>query len=158
MTGGGGSIESSPEAVLCLNTSVPERSSARPKGTVSFESLSKGTDGVEVSSKVRLVHTSCPADSPTHPSNPISEEVPSPMNSRNFAGSHCFRTTVNEPGGRNPGYGRYGVDNLTSVRVFAFASNDKRTCVCSDSAVNVSFGANIQWKSVLDSQDNPMTL
>ena len=137
-------MESSPDAVWCLNSSVVVRSRARPNGAVSFDSLSKGTDGVDVSSNDRFVHDSCPVESLVQPNNPISEEVPSPTKRRNLEGSQCRSTTLNESGGRRPGYGRYGDDSFTSVSVFVFESNDRSTCVCSDSAVRASTGAHMQ--------------
>lgn len=52
IVGGGGSLESSPEAVLWVYVSMVVRSSARPSRMVSFISWSRGTAGVDISSKV----------------------------------------------------------------------------------------------------------
>lgn len=124
--GGGGTSCSSPEAPVNLNGSVSVRSNSKPNKTVSFKSASKGTEGVEVSSRVRLYQESKgEAESDRLPRRPTSEDVLSPTKSNNREGSQLRRTTVKEPGGLRPGKGRYGDVSLTSPTVLAFASSER---------------------------------
>ena len=109
-----------------MNGSVSVRSNSKPNKTVSFKSASKGTEGVEVSSRVRLYQESKgEAESDRLPRRPTSEDVLSPTKSNNREGSQLRRTTVKEPGGLRPGKGRYGDVSLTSPTVLAFASSER---------------------------------
>lgn len=149
ITGGGGRMRSSPDAVVCANVSLPVRSSVRPTSTVSFISLSRGTVGVEVSSNIRLHHDSLfgVEESYKHPINPISDDVLSPTKSKNLAGSQLRKRAMNAPGKRKPGNGKYGVVSFTSVAVFVFASKESNKCDCSVSGVNGPGAIYMEWKS-----------
>jgi hypothetical protein len=92
---------------------------------------------VDVSSKEKLYQES----SLRLPMTPISDEELSPTMRMNFVGSQFLRTTVNGPGGRIPGDGKYGVVSLTSDVVFLFLSTDRTICVCSVSGLKGPRGA-----------------
>lgn len=111
MTGEGGNLTPSPDALVWWKGSVLVKSSSRPMRTVSFMSLSRGRLGVDVSSSDRFDQLS-----PTCPTAPISDEVLSPTNNNVFAGSHPRIHKMNAPGGRNPGEGKYGGENFKFVQ------------------------------------------
>jgi hypothetical protein len=136
MIGGGGNSDTSPVPV-CRYVSVDVKSNSSAMRTVSFISLSKGRLGVDVSSRDKLYQPS----SFRLPITPISDEELSPTRRMNFAGSQFLRTTVNDPGGRIPGDGKYGVVSLMSEHVFLFLSTDRIICVCSASGLNGPGGA-----------------
>lgn len=117
------------------------RSEASPRRTVSFISLSKGTEGVDVSSRVKLYHEGIEEEaSILLPMRPTSDEVLSPTNKRNLVCSQPRRTVVKAPGGRMPGNGRYGVMSLISCTVLALESKTMMRCVCSTSGADESGG------------------
>jgi hypothetical protein len=120
MIGGGGNSDASPIPVLRY-VSVDVKSKSKAMRTVSFISLSKGRLGVEVSSSEKL----CQESSFRLPITPMSDEELSPTRRMTFVGSQFFRTTVNDPGGRIPGDGKYGVVNLTSEAMFLVLSTDR---------------------------------
>ena len=115
ITGEGGSSVVSPEAPAYCNGLLAVRSCASPKRTVSFISLSRGTEGVDVSSKEKLHHVAVVDEASTVlPMRPMSEEVLSPTNNKNLLQPQLRNVRVKAPGGRIPGNGRYGVRSLIS--------------------------------------------
>ena len=84
MIGGAGTSVTSPDTPVYIIVSVPVTSSSRPSKTVSLRSVSKGTEGVESSSRARLYQDSArDVVSARLPSRPTSDDVLSPTKSKN---------------------------------------------------------------------------
>ena len=83
MIGGAGTSVASPETPVYLNVSVLVMSRSRPTKTVSLRSASKGTEGVESSSRARLYQESAgDVLFVKLPIRPTSDDVLSPVKSR----------------------------------------------------------------------------
>jgi len=107
------------------------RSSSSPRRAVSVESSPSGSEGVDVSSRLKLTHMSSaiPEGTDKVPITPMSAEGPSPQNMMNFVGDQFRRTTESRPGGREAPKGGHGSRSSTSMADLDFESWEEMKCV-----------------------------